>query len=370
MSGLIASYLDGDGAELRWGLLPEHVWRAAGSEAEWQRLVRAHSLGIQATWCEAVGSDESSYLEELLRNSRDKGMLYPYHLAEALAAHPRIAATPFEYYQDMLIETMRAERSYDTIPNFTAADCVRLVGVGRNEFIHALNQCRSKGWLWKRRRGIIAKTLPSAALPSLPVLHWWRVHATKAAHTLLAQRNASRNRGPSRSTALRSSLRTSFNAAISSVQKDASASASVAEAALPRVPPPPLGEDSDDFVFEAEESEGAGGEGGAPESSSGGAGGAGGSRGLGASELDALQSVVAAGGSLLAGEVAREALAALYSAGLVRYSVPVDAADRIAVPPLQGFVMNRVGHDYLEKVRPRLGAHAQPSSVAAAQADP
>lgn len=34
----------------------------------------------------------------------------------------------------------------------------------------------------------------------------------------------------------------------------------------------------------------------------------------------------------------------------MRYSVPIDASDRIAVPPLKGFVMNRVGHDYLEKL--------------------
>ena len=51
-----------------------------------------------------------------------------------------------------------------------------------------------------------------------------------------------------------------------------------------------------------------------------------------------------------AGELPRDALSSLYAAGLVRYSVPVNANDRIAVPPLKGFVMNRVGHDYLEKV--------------------
>ena len=57
-----------------------------------------------------------------------------------------------------------------------------------------------------------------------------------------------------------------------------------------------------------------------------------------------------AGGALPAGELPRDALPALYSLGLVRYDVPVAACDRIAVPPLKGFVMNRVGHDYLEKM--------------------
>ena len=43
-------------------------------------------------------------------------------------------------------------------------------------------------------------------------------------------------------------------------------------------------------------------------------------------------------------------MAAQYAAGLVRYDVPVGDGDRISVPPLSGFVMNRVGNDYLEKL--------------------
>ena len=245
----VTDYLDASGNELQWGLLPERVRQAVnGSEAEWQRAARAHSLAVQAGWSSALGGDEAAYLEDLLRNSREKGMLYPYHLAEALAAHKSlVATTPFDYYQEMLIETMRAERSYDTIPNFTAADCVRLIGVGRNEFIHALNQCRSKGWLWKRRRQIIAKQLPAAALPTLPVLHWWHVHATKTAHALLAAR-AARARGASRQTSIRSSIRSSITSAISSV-KDAREAAAAAEAGTPPPPPPPP-IDEDDLVCE------------------------------------------------------------------------------------------------------------------------
>lgn len=37
-----------------------------------------------------------------------------------------------------------AEQPYDSIPNFTAADTLRLTGVGRNEFIDIMNKCRSK----------------------------------------------------------------------------------------------------------------------------------------------------------------------------------------------------------------------------------
>lgn len=37
-----------------------------------------------------------------------------------------------------------AEQPYDSIPNFTAADALRLTGIGRNEFIDIMNKCRSK----------------------------------------------------------------------------------------------------------------------------------------------------------------------------------------------------------------------------------
>lgn len=37
-----------------------------------------------------------------------------------------------------------AEQPYDSIPNFTAADILRLTGIGRNEFIDIMNKCRAK----------------------------------------------------------------------------------------------------------------------------------------------------------------------------------------------------------------------------------
>jgi hypothetical protein len=37
-----------------------------------------------------------------------------------------------------------SEQPYDSIPNFSAADALRLTGIGRNEFIDIMNKCRSK----------------------------------------------------------------------------------------------------------------------------------------------------------------------------------------------------------------------------------
>ena len=73
---------------------------------------------------------------------------------------------------------------------------------------------------------------------------------------------------------------------------------------------------------------------------------------LSPAEAEALAQLVGGEGGVgtLAGTLPREALASLHAAGLVRFVVPICAADRIAVPPLTGFVMNRVGHDYLERL--------------------
>ena len=48
-------------------------------------------------------------------------MLYPYHLADVVVRVLNI--TPFNYYVSMLEYLMDQEKSYDSLPNFTAADC-------------------------------------------------------------------------------------------------------------------------------------------------------------------------------------------------------------------------------------------------------
>ena len=55
-----------------------------------------------------------------------------------------IGSTPFVYYRQMVQDNLDNERSYDQMPNFTAADVLRLTGIGRNEYIELLNQSRSK----------------------------------------------------------------------------------------------------------------------------------------------------------------------------------------------------------------------------------
>ena len=334
LSREVSTYLSSSSPELRFGLLPERIRSIVGSEAEWVRALRVHSISIQAGWSALLGGDEPSYLQDVLAMSRERGLLYPYHLADAIAAasKPSIRLdSPFEYYVEMIIERMRSERSYDTIPSFAAADCVRLVQCGRNEFIHALNACRSKGWLWKRRRNLIARQLPAAPPPDLPIIHWWEVQTTRAAAGALAA--ASGGRGRTSSMSRPAAMRARAGSVLASLGDRLATERS--GAGTPPPPPPP--EDGDGEADDA-------GTGGGPAGSGG---------PLSAVELETLGQLAQAaseGEIVLAGTLPREAVCSLHSAGLVRFGVPVSAEDRISVPPLTGFVMNRVGNDYLEKL--------------------
>ena len=58
---------------------------------------------------------------------------------------------------------MAQEKSYDSLPNFTAADCLRLIGIGRNQYIDLMNSCRSN-----RRFGLFKKSAREL-LPTKPI---------------------------------------------------------------------------------------------------------------------------------------------------------------------------------------------------------
>lgn len=64
---------------------------------------------------------EKRYYERIVSYSRDRLMLFPYHLADMICKGLRI--TPFSYYVAIVEKLMQLEKSYDYLPNFTAADC-------------------------------------------------------------------------------------------------------------------------------------------------------------------------------------------------------------------------------------------------------
>jgi len=124
-----------------------------------------------------VRKDEKKYYEEMLQYSQANYLLYPYHLQDMFVKGLRI--TPFNYYLEMMTNVIQSEKSYDTIPNFTAFDAVRLLGIGRNQYIEIMNKYRSSSNN-KLRLGFGTKRKPvSQLLPIQPskilIEPWWIV---------------------------------------------------------------------------------------------------------------------------------------------------------------------------------------------------
>ncbi len=69
--------------------------------------------------------NEQRYYELLLEKSKSSLCLFPYHLADIVTKGLRV--TPFNYYIDVLCLLLKNDKSYDTLPNFTAADCKFIV---------------------------------------------------------------------------------------------------------------------------------------------------------------------------------------------------------------------------------------------------
>ena len=75
-------------------------------------------------------------------------MLYPYHLSDVIVKGLRV--TPFTYYINMMSDIMSQEKSYDSLPNFTAADC---------EYIMRLEVRKPVFWVSHQVRQIPACTV-------------------------------------------------------------------------------------------------------------------------------------------------------------------------------------------------------------------
>ncbi|XP_038057163.1 protein FAM91A1-like isoform X1 [Patiria miniata] len=171
-----------------WSKLPANVKQVLGqSQKEYEKLVVNFSVKNQLRYkgnlVRTVRRDEKKYYEELLKYSADHLMLYPYHLSDIMVKGLR--NTPFSYYLRMMHGIMSGEKSYDSLPNFTAADCLRLLGIGRNQYIDIMNQCRSSKPSLSRsgsfnkffRRRPIKDLLPVKPIDSIVLEPWWIVQA-------------------------------------------------------------------------------------------------------------------------------------------------------------------------------------------------
>lgn len=131
--------------ECPWENLPKRLQATLNSKDEWHRRVIEHCIKKRLQWNSCFARKvckEGEYYEDMMRYLRKNLALFPYHLADYVCRVMRLS--PFRYYCDMIFEVMRNEQPYDSIPNFSAADALRLTGIGRNEFIDIMNKCRSK----------------------------------------------------------------------------------------------------------------------------------------------------------------------------------------------------------------------------------
>ncbi|KAM0863098.1 hypothetical protein ACQ4PT_044815 [Festuca glaucescens] len=161
--------------ECPWETLPKRIQATVVTKEEWHRRVVDYCIRKRLPWTSCFSRKvckEGEYYEDLMRYLRTNLALYPYHLADYICRVMRIS--PFKYYCDVLFEAMKNEQPYDSIPNFSAADALRITGVGRNEFIDIMNKCRSKKIMWKLSKSIAKELLPAQPV-DLVIEPWWGV---------------------------------------------------------------------------------------------------------------------------------------------------------------------------------------------------
>ncbi|EEF48559.1 conserved hypothetical protein [Ricinus communis] len=161
--------------ECPWENLPKRLQATLTSKEEWHRRIVEHCIKKRLQWNTCFARKvckEGEYYEDMMRYLRKNLALFPYHLAEYVCRVMRVS--PFRYYCDMIFEVMKNEQPYDSIPNFSAADALRLTGIGRNEFIDIMNKCRSKKIMWKLNKSIAKELLPTQPV-DFAIEPWWGV---------------------------------------------------------------------------------------------------------------------------------------------------------------------------------------------------
>ena len=177
MTSQIENYIR---SKVSWEALPASVQQQLGNSGkEYEKSVVQFSIRNQLRYrgnlVRHYKKDEKRYYEELVDFSRRNLMLFPYHLSDVVVKGLRI--TPFQYYIMILELIMSQEKSYDSLPNFTAVDCLRLLGIGRNQYIELMNKTRSKskfgGFTSSLFRKSYRELLPTRPVSNLIIQPWW-----------------------------------------------------------------------------------------------------------------------------------------------------------------------------------------------------
>ncbi|XP_022648867.1 protein FAM91A1-like [Varroa destructor] len=161
-----------------WSRVAPAVRQALGnSEADYDKHVMQYSIRNQlkhrGNLVRRIHRDERSYYDTLLEYSRKHLMLYPYHLSDFIVTQMRV--TPFQYYISIMQDIMTQEKSYDSLPNFTAADVLRLLGIGRNQYIELVNMCKSTKSFFSLKKKNLRSVLPPKPI-EISIEPWWIIH--------------------------------------------------------------------------------------------------------------------------------------------------------------------------------------------------
>ena len=244
-----------------WHLLPVHLKQILhNNQRDYEKYVFNYSLKNQLRFrgnlVNKIFRKEQRYYELLVTKSINTLGLFPYHLADIVTKGLRV--TPFNYYLDVLSQLLKNDKSYDTLPNFTAADCLRVLGIGRNEYLSLISELKTHT---TRALLFTAKPNPLEFLPKFPqrirIEPWWRVEVG--------------------------------------------------------------------FVLEAD------------------------IRYVTPAERSLIDDLIDFG-SQTACQCDYQVIHSLYRKGLIYLDVPISGEDKISIPPLKNFVMNRVSGDYFENL--------------------
>lgn len=244
--------------KISWkNLSPELKKVLHDNEKRYEKLILEYSLKNQLRYrgnlVHTTFGHEKIYYEKLIEENIRSLHLFPYHLADIVTKGLRL--TPFNYYIDMLVFLLNNDKNYDSLPNFTAADCLRVVGIGRNEYLSISSDLKTSS------PKLFFKRNPYFLLPKFPrrivIEPWWKIEVG--------------------------------------------------------------------YVLESDV------------------------QCLNPEELALIDRLIDFGPQT-AGALDYEIVHSLYRRGLIYLDVPISGEDKISIPPLQNFVMNRVSGDYFENL--------------------
>ncbi|KAI6229034.1 Protein FAM91A1 [Aphelenchoides fujianensis] len=156
-----------------WERLPESLQTIMGnSMREYEKRILDWSVKNQlrhkGNLVRTVKKNAEDYYQLIYHLLLNHLMLFPYHLQDVFVCGLRV--TSFEFYSSMLQNIMKEEKELRfSLPNFTAADALRVLGIGRNQYIDLMNQSRSFRKLFRRRT--VEELLPQQPV-DIPLEPW------------------------------------------------------------------------------------------------------------------------------------------------------------------------------------------------------